>query len=125
MKFLKKITFEQKKWIFEAYMAGMAFFVGGILLAQSYLEIAIVVAILKTFVNEPLLRAITHGNKADEGPKSKFRFLKNLLYALIISSLIMLLYQYVMPILIEPISFGLLYKVFDSLIQKIIRKIRR
>jgi hypothetical protein len=125
MKYLKKITFEQKKWIFEAYMAGMGFFIGGILLAQSYLEIAIVVAVLTTFVNEPLLRTLTHGNKEDGIIKGKFRFIKNLLYALVISSLIMLLYQYVMPILIGPISFGLFYKVFDSLIQIIIKKVRR
>lgn len=125
MDFLKKLSFEKKKWLFEAYIAGLAFFIGIVLIAQTYIEVAVLLGIINAYFTEAIIDTFRYGNKSeyDFKKRTKFRLIKNILYSLMITSLIMISHylfsRYVVKVPIEPISFGILYKLFDTLIHRI------
>jgi len=96
------------------YTAGLAFFIGGIGLGLGFFELGIMIAVINSFVTDPLVANIKIGNKAkDVKEMARFRFAKNCLLSILNCYFIAWFHQQLLVQIfhfyLEPITFGMLY----------------
>ena len=127
MKLRDRIDDRVKIFLLYFYMAGLAFFVGGIGLGLGFFEMGVIIAVLNSFITEPLVANIKLGNKAKDVKEiARFRFAKNALMGILICYFIAWFHQVVLTqffhFYLEPISFGLVYATIHLGIIKLLPK---
>ena len=121
-RFLKKYKVE----ILEAYLAAMICFICSSEMNMGWIGIAIVIGFANTYLLGPVEKALKFGNKADEDflKVDHIKSIKNIAKALIICAALVGIYYLIDKYLfkvpgIEPITFGIMYKILDVALTKI------
>ena len=114
-----------KVYLLYFYMAGLAFFIVGIGLGLGFFEMGIALAVLNSFITEPLVANIRLGNKAaDVKEIARFKFAKNAATGILTCYFIAWFHQTILSqyfhFYLEPISFGIVYATLHLAILKIL-----
>ena len=118
----KKFFSKYKVEMLEAYLAASVCFLAS---SMGWISIAIIIGFVNTYLLNPLIVTFKFGNRADYKmfEMNHMRAFKNVAKALLISFIIVMLYnlidRYLFPTFVEPITFGILFKVIDILLGKL------
>lgn len=115
---LKRFFSKYKIELLEAYLAASVWFFFSSM-EWTWISIAVVIGFVNTYLLNPLIITFKFGNRSDYMmfKKSYIRAFKNIGMALLICSIIVLLYgvvnKYLFATSVEPITFGILFKLID------------
>ncbi len=128
---MKNFFYKYKTEIIEAYMAAAVFFTCMSAGLNPWIS-AVILGIANTYLVVPLVNAINFGNNTEDRDVLEFnllKFTKNLFTALFITTIMIVMYyyinEYLFPTYVEPISFGIIYKLIDIGLGKIAKFFRK
>lgn len=119
---LKKLFSRYKIPLLEAYLAASVCFLGS---GMTWIGIAVVIGFVNTYLLNPLIVTFKFGNRQlyPMPKRDHFKLIKNVGIALLISTIIVFIYslinKYLFATFVEPITFGILYKVIDIGIRRL------
>ncbi len=127
----KKFWHKYKNDIVETYMVAAVFFTCLSGLGMNWITAAICIGIANNYLVIPLVNAL-NANREDDDNLLKLdsvRLLKNVGKAILICSMLMVTYyyinEYLFPTYVEPISFGIFYKLIDIALRKLMKTAKK
>ena len=123
---LRRFFSKYKVEILEAYMAAAVCFVCLSGLNMGWIGTTIVIGFTNTYLVGPVKKALKFGNRSDEDilKVNHIILVENVARAFIICAILVgiyyLIYKHLFHIGIEPITFGMLYKLLDIALSKLI-----